>query len=308
VVNRVVIPLDRSTLSESAVPFGLLLARTFGSSIDYVHVIDKDNISKMAGAEEYLARIAERFPTPAGHRSLVRSGDPAEAILDVAGESGSLVVMATHGYTGLRRMILGSVADSLVRHARVPIALVRGDRKFRLPEEAFHRLLVPLDGSERSSHALQFAFEIARPSGAQIDLLHVIVPVSVGEYGAGVDPGYVPPEVYASMMNDLEMLARDDLEAAAKTCVQAGIVADTHSPIGTPADSIFHLAEDAHADAIVMSTHGRGGASRVLMGSVATAIIHRSSIPVIVLPAAYSEPEHIGAKQAAVPEEAPLQS
>jgi nucleotide-binding universal stress UspA family protein len=307
VINRVVIPLDRSTLSESAIPFGLLLARTLDCSIDYVHVVDKDSVSKVASAEEYLARIVERFPSPAGHRSLVCSGDPAEAILGVAGESEAMVVMATHGYTGLRRMILGSVADALIQHTRVPVALVRGDRKFRLPEDTFHRLLVPLDGSERSSHALQLAFAIARPSGAQLDLLHVIVPVSVGEYGAGIDPGYVPPEVYASMMTDMETLARDDLASAANACIEAGIAADAHSPIGTPADSIFHLAEDAHADAIVMSTHGRGGASRVLMGSVATAIIHRSHIPVIVLPASYLVDETDGAKPDAVPQDAGLQ-
>jgi nucleotide-binding universal stress UspA family protein len=308
VINRVVIPLDRSTLSESAIPFGLLLARTLGCSIDYVHVIEKDVVSKMAGAEEYLAKIVERFPCPTGHRSLVRSGDPAEAILAETGDSEALVVMATHGYTGLRRMFLGSVADALVKHARVPIALVRGDRKFRLPEDTFHRLLVPLDGSERSSHALQLAFAIAKPSGAQLDLLHVIVPVSVGEYGAGIDPGYVPPEVYASMMTDLETLARDDLASAANACVEAGIAADAHSPIGTPAESIFHLAEDAHADAIVMSTNGRGGASRVLMGSVATAIIHRSHIPVIVLPASYLVAENDGTAPFAVLQDAELQS
>jgi nucleotide-binding universal stress UspA family protein len=296
VINRIVIPLDRSTLSESVVPFGVLLARTLGSSIDFVHVIDKDTVSKMADAERYLARIVERFPPPAGHRSLIRAGDPAEAILDVAGDSGTMVVMATHGYTGLRRMILGSVADAVVRHARVPIALVRGDRKFRLPEETFRRLLVPLDGSQRSLHALPLAFAIAQPSEAKLDLLHVIVPVSMGEYGAaGIDPGYVPPEVYASMMDDLEVVAREDLETAASACVQAGIDADIHSPFGTPADSIYHLAEDAHADLIVMSTHGRGGASRVLMGSVATAIIHRSLVPVIVVPASYAEDEPGGA-------------
>lgn len=296
-INRIVIPLDRSTLSESAIPFGLLLARTLGSTVDYVHIIDKDSGSKMADAEAYLSRITERFPPPAEHRSLIRSGDPAEAILDVGGEPGTMVVMATHGRTGLRRMILGSVADAIVRHARVPIALVRGDSKFRLPDETFHRLLVPLDGSDRSTHALPLAFAIAKPSGARLDLLHVIVPISVGEYGAGVDPGYVPPEVYASMMDDLEMVARDDLAAAARACIQAGIEANTYSPVGTPADSIFHLADDAHADLIVMSTHGRGGASRVLMGSVATAIIHRSLVPVIVLPASYAAADSNGATQ-----------
>ncbi len=218
-----------------------------------------------------------------------------------------MVVMATHGYTGLRRMILGSVADSVVRHARVPIALIRGDQEFRLPEETFRRLLVPLDGSERSSHALPLAFAIAQPSGARIDLLHVIVPISIGEYGAGIDPGYVPPEVYASMMDDLEMVAREDLETAARSCVEAGIDAVVHSPVGTPADSIFHLAEDSHADLIVMSTHGRGGASRVLMGSVATAIIHRSHVPVIVLPASYAEAETDGATQDAVRQDASVE-
>jgi nucleotide-binding universal stress UspA family protein len=215
-----------------------------------------------------------------------------------------MIVMATHGYTGLRRMILGSVADTVVRNVRVPVALVRGDRDFRLPQETFHRLLVPLDGSERSAMALPLATAIAGSAGARLDLLHVIVPVSVGEFGAGVDPGYVPPEVYASMMDDLELVAREDLESAAQTCERAGVVAETHSPVGTPADSIFHLAEEVQADAIVMSTRGRGGASRALMGSVATSIIHRSRIPTIVIPLSDAEAGTDEAQRAAVSEDA----
>jgi nucleotide-binding universal stress UspA family protein len=291
VIDRIVIPLDQSQLSESAIPFGILLARTLGSDIDYLQVIDKDNAAKATAAEEYLSRIVDRFPPPAGHRSVVRTGDAAEAILEASTDANAMVVMATHGYTGLRRMILGSVADAVVRHARVPIALIRNDDKFRLPQEGINRLLVPLDGSDRSTHALPIAIEIAGASQASLDLLHVIVPVSVGELGAGIEPGYIPPEVYGSMMDELETVAHEDLRAAAESCQQAGVNATMYSPVGTPADSIFHLAEETNADAIVMSTHGRGGASRVLMGSVATSIIHRSHVPVIVVPAAHVAPE-----------------
>jgi nucleotide-binding universal stress UspA family protein len=268
-----------------------MLAGALGSSIDYLHVIDRNTRSKMEEAETYLAEISRRFPPPNGHRELVHIGDPEEAIVNAAGESGAMVVMGTHGYTGLRRMILGSVADAVVKQARVPIALVRGDRDFRLPEEGFQRLLVPIDGSERSARAVPVAAEIALRSGGQLELLHVVVPISVSEMGSGVDPGYIPPEVYASMMDDLEAVAREDLDAAGRICERAGVAASFHRPIGTPVDSIFHLAKESGADAIVLSTHGRGGATRVLMGSVATSVIHRCRIPVIVLPPQYEQSE-----------------
>jgi nucleotide-binding universal stress UspA family protein len=291
VIDRIVIPLDRSQLSESAIPFGVLLAQTLGSEIDFLHVIDKDDAEKTVAAEEYLSTIVERFPPPAGHRAVIRAGDAAEGILEASGGANTMVVMATHGYTGLRRMILGSVADAVVRNARVPVALIRNDDEFRLPQERLSRLLVPLDGSERATQALPVAIELAKASQASLDLLHVIVPVSVGELGAGMDAGYIPPEVYESMMDELEIVAREDLQTAAETAQQAGVDTTMYSPVGTPADSILHLSGETQADAIVMSTHGRGGARRVLLGSVATSIVQRSKVPVIVIPAEHVTPE-----------------
>jgi len=289
--ERVVIPVDRSALSEAAIPPGIRLARDLGSTIDYLTVIDRSTGPKLAEAEAYLADVSCRFPPPNDHRELVHIGDPEDAIVNAAGDASAIIVMGTHGYTGLRRMILGSVADTVVREARVPIMLIRGDRDFRLPEEGFQRLLVPIDGSDRSARAVPLAAEIARRSGGRLEVLHVVVPVSVSDLGSGMEPGYVPPEVYASMMDDLETLAREDLDEARRISERTGVSASLHSPIGTPVDSIFHLAQEVDADAIVLSTHGRGGASRVMLGSVATSIIHRCRIPVIVLPPQYAESE-----------------
>ncbi|HEX5166989.1 MAG TPA: universal stress protein [Thermomicrobiales bacterium] len=287
--ERVVIPVDRSALSESAIPVGIMLAQELGSSIDFLHVVDRNTGSKLNDAEAYLADITQRFPPPNDHRELVHVGEPEDAITNAAGDAEAMVVMATHGYTGLRRMILGSVADAVIRQARVPIVLVRADREFRFPPEGFRRLLVPIDGSERSARAAPLAAEIAQRSGGRLDLLHVVVPVAMSDLGSSMDPGYIPPEVYASMMDDLEAVAREDLEAARRVCEQAGVDAALHRPIGTPVDSICRLAEEAGADAIVLSTHGRGGASRVMMGSVATSVIHRCHIPVIIIPPQYGQ-------------------
>jgi nucleotide-binding universal stress UspA family protein len=285
-IDRIVIPLDRSALSEIALPFGMMLARTLDCSVDFLHVLAERSDIEAAGANVYLSRIIDRFPPPSNYQMLVRNGDAAETILEVAGDSGALIVMATHGYGGLRRLFLGSVADSVVRKAMVPVALVRGEPDFRLPQQTLRRLLVPLDGSDRSLLALPLAIEIARHSGARVDLVQVVVPVSVGEFGAGIDASYVSPDVYTEMMGDLEQVARDDLNAAARIAQQSRVDSTIHELVSTPSDGILRIADDVRADIIVMASRGRGGATRAFLGSVATGIVQRSKVPTIVVPAA----------------------
>jgi nucleotide-binding universal stress UspA family protein len=212
-------------------------------------------------------------------------GNAAKAIVDQADDPGAMIVMATHGRSGLQRMLIGSVADVVVRTATVPVALIRGVVEAGAIPESFRHILVPLDGSDRSATALPLAIELARGSGAHLHLLQVVLPVPVSEIGYATDTSFLDPDVYADMMVDLERSADDDLESARHTCERAGVRATTHVLVGTPSDGILRVAEDVAADLIVMASRGRGGARRMVLGSVTTGLVQRSGLPLIVVPA-----------------------
>jgi nucleotide-binding universal stress UspA family protein len=285
-ISRIIVPLDQSELAEGAVPFGILLARAFDATLELVHVIDEPAAGsrETREAEAYLAGLAHRFPDMPAARHVVCAGDAAEEILRATGDGESMIVMGTRGRGGLQRMLLGSVADRVVRTASVPVALVRGGDGVVLPAK-LTRLLVPMDSSELSEMSLPFARDLAQRSGAALHLLQVVEPISIGG-AAGYPPemAFLSPDAYAGLMNDLEQQAREYLAGTAQPLRDAGIIVTTSVKVGLPVDDILRTAGEVGADAIVMATHGRGGMRRVLLGSVATGVVGRGTLPLIVVP------------------------
>ncbi len=136
--------------------------------------------------------------------------------------------------------------------------------------------LVPVDFSEYSDHAVQYAAELARALGARLTLLHVIheLPVGVGDWAAGL------PESY---LGDLEADVQQSLESAREQVKAAGVDADIVMVHGIPFQSIIDVARDRQADLIVMGTHGRTGLKHVLLGSVAERVVRHAPCPVLVV-------------------------
>jgi nucleotide-binding universal stress UspA family protein len=292
VISRVIISLDQSELSEFALPFGLLLARTLGVSIELVHVIDDPQLAAVPGqfieapageSDSYLQEVARRLGETDRLTLTVRVGDAADEILSLAaGAERAMIVMATRGRGGLKRMLLGSVADKVVRNATVPVALVRGV----VPEHRLTSLLVPLDGSETSALALPVAMELARPSGAALHLLRVVEPIAIaGTAGYPLDAGLMSSSAYADLISDLERDARDYLDAESRAHRREGSVVSTRVVVGSAVDEILNCADEVGADAIVLASRGRGGIQRVVLGSVATGVLQRGRCPLIVVPA-----------------------
>ncbi|MEX1157980.1 MAG: universal stress protein [Thermomicrobiales bacterium] len=284
-IDRIVVPLDRSAQSEMAIPYATMLAGIFDARVMYLYVVPEQEDLEIGSADQYLTEIGERFSTGTGYRTAVRMGSAAEAILDAAHDPGTMIVMATHGRGGLQRMLIGSVADAVVRKATVPVALINVGGELVPLTEPFHHILVPLDGSQRSESALPLALELARRCRAHVHLLQVVVPVSVGDIGYASDTSYLGPDAYAILMDDLERAAYDDLKSAVGDCERAGVPVSTHVRVGTPGDAIPRVAHDVIADLIVMATRGRGGARRMVLGSIATGLIQHSDLPLIVVPA-----------------------
>jgi nucleotide-binding universal stress UspA family protein len=184
--------------------------------------------------------------------------------------------MGTQGRTGLRRFVLGSVAEHVLRASSVPTLITRGDDD--PPTLPYRNVLVPTDGSECASGAVDHALAIASATDATV---HAINVVDTEAYKRA--PGSVPPSDYIDI---LEHSGKEATEDVAERANDAGLDVRTAILEGRPSDGIIAYAADNDVDAVVMGTHGRSGLDRFLLGSTTERIIRGSDLPVIAVPEA----------------------
>jgi len=206
---------------------------------------------------------------------LVRGIAPDEVITETAKNIGSdLIVMGTHGRRGLRHLLLGSVAEKVVRTATAPVLTVRLDAEVN--PDGLSTILVPHDFSEASAAAVQCAGVWAKALGAKITLLHVVEPVVYPEFYS-VD---VLPD---DLMGRLATRSEEALQAAADELL-AGIETAIKVEVGKAADTIARLAVPDHFDLLAMGTRGLSAVEQLLLGSVAESVMRRCQIPLLTIP------------------------
>ncbi|TVP72386.1 MAG: universal stress protein [Gemmatimonadales bacterium] len=301
--SSILLPLDGSSFAEEAVPMAAAVARAFGARLHMTHVIrpmpgvgDGDasvdtDMKWRRGVREAasgaLSEIAGRLRQEGLEVDAdVREGEVVPEILGaLEEEKGDLVVMTTHGAGGFRRWWLGSVADSLLRQSRVPILLVRpwDDTRDRPSDEPrFRTILVPLDGSSSSEVALESAVALARADRPTRMVLVRVVPspLDVGTlYGiprvrAGGEAARERKEEARSYLEKVaDRLPTGELEGVELRVMEAS----------SAAEGIIEAARLAAADLVVISSAGRGGFGRVVLGSVADKVIRGATPPALVV-------------------------
>jgi nucleotide-binding universal stress UspA family protein len=297
-MTRVLVPLDGSSFAEAALEPALELCRRQGAELHVVQVhefrlpavhaeawltVDPEVQRQLREDEEqYLrdaaARCAERAGVRVHHELL--EGQVVDALARYVESAGiDRIVMTTHGRSGLSRVWLGSVADSLVRYAPVPILLLRPDAaNGRAPvlAEYTRRVLVPLDGTELSERALGPAMSLARDFGASLALFHASAPP------ATMGRAVMSPAMIAASRHEAEQ-ARVYLEDLAERLRGEGlgveVVTRTHA---VPAAAILEEAQLGRGTIIAMATHGRSGWARVALGSVADKVLRGAECPVLL--------------------------
>ncbi len=218
------------------------------------------------------AAVAEAGKLGARHvTSRLLAGPPWQQIVDLAKHDPAigLIVIGTHGRSGLARVVLGSVTELVVRHAPCPVLTVRPETQPR----PFSHVLYPVDLSKPAHDAMSLAAELAQPGGAGITLLHVLErPASSGD---DLDPDF---------HRELDARAAallDRWTAELRTKVDAPVTQLTR--IGRPGAQILALLdEDPTFDLVVMGSHGHTGASRLLLGSVAEKVVRHARCLVLV--------------------------
>jgi nucleotide-binding universal stress UspA family protein len=183
-----------------------------------------------------------------------------------------LIAVGSRGRGRIRRMLIGSVSDSVVRHARCPVILVR-----RKPVIFPAKILLATDGSESAAQAARTATELATVTGSELHLVAVAL---------GYPYVYAYYEVHrAEEIEQSQQEARKVLDELARRIGEAGgIVAQTHPRTGAADEEIILLADELGADLVLVGSRGLGGVRRALMGSVSDSVVRHAHCPVMVVP------------------------
>jgi nucleotide-binding universal stress UspA family protein len=285
------VPLDRSSFAEQALPLALTIARRAHARLDLVEVhalyavedphagwapFESDRDAACKQQEQLYLDATARWVTAGSGVSTntaVLAGSAvlpktvADGILERARiDKADLIVMTTHGRGPLSRIGLGSVADELIRRAAMPVLLVwpREEAPAVIPEPVLDNILIPLDGSALAEQVLEPALDLARLMESRCCLLRV------------VEHRFSPaPSEKARAKAYLERLA-------ARPRVQ-GLQVETRVVVARrAADAILEEADKQSSNLIALATHGRGGFKRLLLGSVADKLIGGAASPVLV--------------------------
>jgi nucleotide-binding universal stress UspA family protein len=291
VFKKILVPLDGSDAAQAILPFAQEVAATCGAELLLVTAVQQVGVwdatltlqvmdKEEATAAEYLADQAAKLGGKA--KTSVVQGDAAEAILSAAdNEKADLIAISTHGRSGLRRFLFGSVATKLLEAAKVPVLFLRpkeGEDK-GAPGPVVKKILVPLDGSEVAMSVMPTVEQFAKTMGASLVLFHAVAPLL--SY-----PGFEGAAVAAlnTATDELQKQAREILGRAAAAAKSRGIEATTIVTLDTAVDGILQAGDDAKVDLIAIGTHGRGGLRRMVLGSVADGVVRRSAdIPCLVI-------------------------
>lgn len=316
--QQILVPLDGSSRAEQAMPVAVRLAQASGGTVVLLRVvglrtefipypgpdpgrlqaiIDADHA---VGARDYLERITQMRSLSSVHtETKVIVGQPGDIILSVMDTHHSdLIVMCSHGYTGFKRWVLGSVAEKVAHHARVPVLLLRegGPALVGTPPHAEGplRALIPLDGSARAKAAIvpaaQLIAALSAPGPGALHFTRVVVLP---------DAGRISQSEREARMHKAKQYLSTTVEHIRQGLV-APPVADLKLVMSWSvtidddvASGIIRVAEDGEdtagagvfdgADLIAMATHGYGGWQRWAMGSITERVLHDTRLPLLIV-------------------------
>lgn len=283
-----------SDVSEAALPLARTVASSRGAPVVLISVIEVpgDVASFLGGGssveqllaiedarEEYLREIAESFEGSSVETVVLRGRPAPEIVQYVDGLEDPLIVMCSHGHGGFRRLVAGSVMARVVQAAPCPVLVARApdaEQKARQVEQV-DRVLIPLDGSEFAEHALHVAVDLFPDAELRLMRVPEMMTYPTSMYGGG---GYEAIDLY---MDAVQAEAEEYLKAKAEDLKERGLNVTWEVRDGMTAEAITTSATQHQADVIAMSSHGRTGFRRFVMGSVAERVLNESPVPVLMV-------------------------
>lgn len=301
-INRILIATDFSTCARRAVEYGVCVARAWSAHVDLLYVVELLRGLEVDGpfadplvetrrkeAEQFLGDLAARVKQEGLDVDWhLREGIPSEQIGQTALEQrADLVVVGTHGRTGLDHIMLGSTAERVIKQAPCPtltvrVAPIHGEKDVDLPPCIRH-VLVPVDFSSPSLDALEYAIQVVDRFGAGLTIVHVLEPIY---FDLELGLGRIEQEVQKRTHWETQ------LDGLAQVVRGRGLAARSIVLGGIPSESIMTYARGQSCDLIVMGTHGRRGLTRLRYGSVAESVLRQAPCPVLTVRSPKFSPNH----------------
>jgi nucleotide-binding universal stress UspA family protein len=303
--KRILVTLDTSRLAEIALPYAEELAPKLGAEVILLHVRTSADAPEKMDHKTYMDKIADEVEhniksSPAfkkGEKIKVkvelygkpkRTANTAAEILDYAEkESVHLIIMATHGRTGISRWTLGSIANKVARAAQCSLLLIRAGAV--IPRKvSLGKILVPLDGSKTSEAVLPYVESLATKLNSQVNLLNVVEPLyyvypyaeNMGYYGAA---GVVQIPYSEEEMKPAKAVAEKYIKDVNDKLAAQGVKTSYFTRTGPPGEEIIKAEEEMAPDMVAMSAHGHSGFGRWDNGSIADKVLHAGITPLLLV-------------------------
>jgi nucleotide-binding universal stress UspA family protein len=225
--------------------------------------------------DKVKAMIPEEIMEKGGIVPLVRFGKPFNEILQTAKEKNvDLLVIGTHGRAGVDRVILGSVAERIVRKAPCPVMVIKG-RKY----VGFKRIIVPVDLSDCSRNALEYAIATAGAHNSRLTILHVYEESFIEPYINAANSEEEADEIIKA----IDRVDANKFDEFLKTVDLGEVEYEKLLIKGVPETEIVETAMEQQADLVVMGTHGRAGIKHIIIGSTAEEVVRTVHCDIIIL-------------------------
>ena len=300
-IRRILCPVDFSECSRRAVDHALAIARWYEASVTALHVYPMPPVAATPAGliifEPVLLTTDQRAYLLAATRqclatgsvgvvtnAVLREGGAATSILEQARDMDiDLIVMGTHGRSGVDRLLIGSVTEKVLRKAACPVLTVPHAAADAAPTSPllYKKILCPIDFSEPSIRAMDYAFSLARETDAHLTVLHV----TPRELDLPGDDSEGDAKLTVEEFFDRrERWARQRLEEAVRSGVDIYCTAEAEvTRARHPWEEILRVAREHQADLIVMGIQGRSAVDRMLFGSTTQQVIRQAGCPVLTL-------------------------
>lgn len=293
--NRILLPLDRSTLAECVLPHAIAVARAFESQVTLLHVMDAPREARRRAtdplnwqirkteAETYLHELDLRLQA-AGllTETHILEGSAAEQVIAFSDtHAPQLIILSSHGQSGLSDWGVSSVVQKIVLRARTSVMIVYAAQPMTpdvITGLRYQRILVPMDGTQRAEYILPAAATLARAHDAQIVLAHIVQkpPMPRRTRPSREDVELADQLVERNQAEATQYL--DQLRSRITGKVEARVLVSDHL-----ATTLQELVEQENSDLVLLSAHGRSSETRGLYGDVVSNLIAYGTTPLVIM-------------------------
>ena len=280
--KRILVPLDGSKLAELVLPYTEELAKALNSEVVLVSVCQPAESQYRHMHQLYLEKMAElvKRNTNGSIKVEVLLGEPAEEIIDYIKKNDvSLIIMASHGRSGIMPWAMGSVANKVIRRITIPSLLVRASVPYPEKEGVFNKILVPLDGSDAGEAALPYVAELSRKLSSEVILLQVVASGRHVHTVGGLDYVLFAEQQVAAMKAD----AKQYLEKVGKKLAGTKGTIRCEVRVGDTAQEIIRFADETNTRLVAISSHGHSGAKQWTLGGVTRKMLQAGDTPVLLV-------------------------